>query len=436
MDYNEAMKYINETNKFGSKLGIENISVLMDILGNPQEKLKFIHIAGTNGKGSTSTMTSYCLVENGYKTGLYISPFIEKFNERIQLNNKAISDEDLIYNINKVKKAVDKMISLGYSSPTEFEIITAVAFCYFYEKQVDIVVLEVGLGGRLDATNVIKKSLLSVITSISLDHTEHLGEEIPEIAYEKAGIIKENGCVVCYPSSREAIDVIKKEAKKKNASFYEVGKEDVFIKQMNIDYTLLEYKEKNSLGISRFKLALLGKHQCYNVSLVIKIMEILKVKGFNITGENVVRALEKVKFPCRFEILNKKPYIILDGGHNIDGVSSFCENLEIYFKDKKINLFFGMLKDKDVLECFDKLRKYAKKVITLSPFSARAYDGKLLCEKIKNNYNIDVFYLENIEDIESEIDFYKKDEIYVFVGSLYMVGGLRGKLRAIIKNRL
>ena len=192
MDYKQALEYIHSTNKFGSRLGLHNITKLLEYLGNPQDKLRFIHVAGTNGKGSTCTMLSYILTEAGYRTGLYISPYLEDFRERIQINNEMISESELAEAAAKVKAAVEKMLSEGYEHPTEFEIVTAIGMVFYEKQKPDIVILEVGLGGRLDATNVIKTSEVSVITSISIDHAEYLGDTIEKIAFEKASIIKEN----------------------------------------------------------------------------------------------------------------------------------------------------------------------------------------------------------------------------------------------------
>ena len=205
------------TNKFGSVLGLDNILNLLDRLGNPQKYLKVIHIAGTNGKGSISTMLNGVLTQAGYNVGLYTSPFLEKFNERIKINNMDIPDEDIAYYLTEVKEKIDKMISEGLNHPTEFEIITAMALHYFKEKNVDIVILEVGLGGRLDATNVIDDPILEIIASISFDHTEYLGNTLKQIAYEKGGIIKENSKVILYPSHKEALDELIRISKEKNA---------------------------------------------------------------------------------------------------------------------------------------------------------------------------------------------------------------------------
>jgi len=221
MNYNEAINYIKNTAKFGSKLGLDRTEKILEFLGNPHKKIKTIHIAGTNGKGSTTAMLTKILVEAGYNVGSYISPFIEEFEERIQINNNNIPKEDLAQIITEVSQAVTKVVALGYCNPTEFEIITCAGFLYYYKRKVDYVVVEVGLGGRLDSTNVIKP-LLSIITSISLDHVAILGDTLEKIAYEKAGIIKEKTPVILFPQSIEVEGVIGEVAKNKNAQLIKI----------------------------------------------------------------------------------------------------------------------------------------------------------------------------------------------------------------------
>lgn len=433
MNYNEAIKYIHETEKFGSILGLSNIELLLKLLNNPQEKLKFIHIAGTNGKGSISTMLSNILTSSGYKTGLYTSPYIERFNERIKINNIDIIDEDIAKYISIIKEKIEYMIKNYNTHPTEFEIITALAFLYFYEKEVDIIILEVGLGGRLDATNIIKSPILEIIASISLDHTDYLGNTLKEIAYEKSGIIKKNTNVVVYPSNKEALEEIKRVAKENNATIYETKKEDITLIKTTKEYTSLKYNKQNVFNIDKFNLSLLGTHQAYNSLCVLKALEILKAKeNYNITKDTILTSLENTYFAGRFEIINKSPYIILDGGHNIDGINAFVNNINLYF-DQKINLFFGMLNDKDIDSSLKSLLTVSKKIYTITPNNNRACSSKDMYKKIRNlNNNIDVEIINNNKDILKYIDLSNNSEIYAFVGSLYSIG----EIRKIIKNKL
>lgn len=432
MNYKEAIEYIHMTNKFGSVLGLDNILNLLDRLGNPQKDLKVIHIAGTNGKGSISTMLNGVLTQAGYNVGLYTSPFLEKFNERIKINNMDIPDEDIAYYLTEVKEKIDEMTSKGLNHPTEFEIITAMALYYFKEKNVDIVILEVGLGGRLDATNVIDDPILEIIASISFDHTEYLGNTLKQIAYEKGGIIKENSKVILYPSHKEALDELIRISKEKNASYIIGNKKDIEFIKTDIDGSELYYKNENEFGLEKFRLSLLGENQIYNVLTVIKALETLKKDGYNINKCNIEKALANIHFNGRFEIFNKKPYIILDGGHNKEGIESFVKNIKLYFKDKKITLFFGMLADKDIDSALKKLIPLSKKIYTLTPNNNRAYTSKDMYEKIKKVDNlIEATYLDESDEIAGIID-KNSDEIYAFVGSLYLIGEVRTKLKNFI----
>ena len=432
MNYKEAIEYIHMTNKFGSVLGLDNILNLLDRLGNPQKDLKVIHIAGTNGKGSISTMLNGVLTQAGYNVGLYTSPFLEKFNERIKTNNMDIPDEDIAYYLTEVKEKINEMISEGLNHPTEFEIITAMALYYFKEKNVDIVILEVGLGGRLDATNVIDDPILEIIASISFDHTEYLGNTLKQIAYEKGGIIKENSKVILYPSHKEALDELIRISKEKNTSYIIGNKRDIELIKTDIDGSELYYKKENEFGLEKFRLSLLGKNQIYNVLTVIKALKTLKKDGYKINKCNIEKALTNIHFNGRFEIFNKKPYIILDGGHNKEGIESFVKNIKLYFKDKKITLFFGMLADKDIDSALKKLIPLSKKIYTLTPNNNRAYTSKDMYEKIKKVDNhIEATYLDESDEIAGIID-KNSDEIYAFVGSLYLIGEVRTKLKNLI----
>ncbi|MCJ7688777.1 MAG: Mur ligase family protein, partial [Clostridiaceae bacterium] len=285
MNYDEAIEYITNTAKFGSKLGLERTEKILELLGNPHKKIKCVHIAGTNGKGSTTAMVANILVEAGYKIGTYTSPFIEEFEERIQINNKNISKDDLSHIVTEVSKAVEKVLELGYSNPTEFEIITCAGFLYFFQKEIDFAIIEVGLGGRLDSTNVIIP-VLSVITSISLDHTQILGNTLDKIAYEKAGIIKEGIPVIMFPQKKQSEEVIERTCIEKKCKLIKVprnsalyfGKEN--LKQIAITQVEGTIYSNNKAITQKIEvvtpndnyiidLALLGKHQILNCDLAV-----------------------------------------------------------------------------------------------------------------------------------------------------------------------
>lgn len=429
MNYEEALKYISDTYRFGSKLGLENIKKLTELLGNPQDKYKIIHIAGTNGKGSTSNMIHDVLVASGYKVGLFISPYLQEFTERIQINKNHIDKESLGRITALVKEKVEIMVKEGYNHPTEFEIVTAIGFKYFEEQNIDFLALEVGLGGRFDATNAISTSLVSVITSISYDHTEYLGDTLEKIAYEKAGIIKENNDVVIYPQEQNIIDVICEQAKLKNSRVHLTNKDNIQLLHTDIEGQTLTYLDKSIFNLESFNINLLGEHQIYNCLTVLKVLEVLKEKGFKITEESIKKGLFSCKFTGRFEIIQKDPIIILDGGHNINGVEYFSKAIKRYFKDKKIILFYGMLKDKKPENIVDYLIDISKEIYTLTPNNPRAISSTDLAELIKKkNSSIKVEALNSYEEMLPIIKNANKDECIACVGSLYMIGDIRSLL--------
>ena len=436
MNYEEALSYISRTHKFGSILGLDTIRELLARLGNPQKELKFVHIAGTNGKGSTSTMLSYILKEAGYKTGLYISPYLEKFTERIQLNNENIPEEELAEACEKVSIAIDSMLKDGYNNPTEFEIETAIAMVYYLKEKVDIVILEVGLGGRLDATNIIDTAEAAAIVSLSFDHMQYLGNTLSEIAYEKAGIIKDNYSVSLYAKNEQCvIDNVAKKCKEVNAELFVNNIDDIKVIYTDIDIQRVKYSKENSiLDLDEFDMTLLGEHQAYNALNVLTICEILIRKGWKISSENITKAMVSVKFIGRFEVLNKEPIVVIDGGHNIDGITTFVKNVKTYFKGEKVNLFYGMLSDKQVDSSLDLLTSIAKRIYTLTPTDDRAVPAKEMKEFIDSHYEgIECVALEDFAEIVNHVDLTKTDEIYAFTGSLYMIGDARTILVKHIK---
>ncbi|AFA49712.1 bifunctional folylpolyglutamate synthase/dihydrofolate synthase [Acetobacterium woodii] len=428
MNITEAISYIEATHKFGTRLGLESMRLLLNAMDNPQDKLKFIHIAGTNGKGSTSTMIATILTTAGYKTGLFTSPFLEAFNERIQLNNEPIDDESLIAATSFVKERIEILLAQGEPHPTEFEMVTAVGLQYFYQQQVDVVVLEVGLGGRLDATNIIKDPLAVVIMSISLDHTDYLGNTLSEIAYEKASIIKEGSDVVVYPQHPEALKVILDFATSKHANVTLVNPADISIVSHTTHNQTLHY-QGHHLHLDGFELKLLGQHQSLNCLTALEVIALLNRKGYEIKSRQIKKALAAVVFPGRFELFRENPVILIDGAHNSNGIQAFVNNMNQYFPGHHINLFFGMLEDKDIEESLSYLVPIASTIHTLTPNSDRALPAEKMAELIHDTYGKTVDFYETIEAAVKSIDLTKKDEIYVFVGSLYMIGEARTRIR-------
>ncbi|MGV8981361.1 bifunctional folylpolyglutamate synthase/dihydrofolate synthase [Clostridium sp.] len=451
MNYDEAIAYIKDTAKFGSKLGLERTRKILELLGDPHKKLKCIHIAGTNGKGSTTAMITNVLVQAGYKVGSYISPFIEEFEERIQINNKNIPKGDLSNIITEVSKAVDKVVGLGYSNPTEFEIITCAGFLYFYKKDIDFAVVEVGLGGRLDSTNVITP-ILSVIASISLDHTLILGDTIQKIAYEKAGIIKEGIPVVMFPQQKQSEEVIESTCRERKCKLIKVAVNSaLYLGKENLNQVAITSLEGTAYGnittiTQKIKvvtpnddylidLALLGKHQLLNCCVAVHAIEELIEQGVRISKENILMGLKNVKWPARLEVMNQKPLVVIDGAHNIDGIKNLTESIDMYFNYNKIVLILGILADKQVEEMIKTIVPKASRVITVTPHSDRAE----LSEKLKVQVEK---YTTNCECIEDYAQAYKKalsycqeNDLLLVCGSLYMVGDMRGIIRNMKSNK-
>jgi dihydrofolate synthase / folylpolyglutamate synthase len=431
MNYTEAMNYIRNTAKFGSNLGLERTEKILELLGEPHKKLKCIHIAGTNGKGSTTAMLSEVLKAAGFKVGMYISPYLEEFEERMQINGTNISKDDLSKVITRVSETVEKVVELGYEHPTEFEIITCAMFLYFYDMKVDYAVVEVGLGGRLDSTNVITP-VLSIITSISYDHMKILGNTLGEIAYEKAGIIKKDVPVVLYPQERESLLIIKRVCSEKTSKFIEVPDQCVELKAMDIhnrnNYTqnLIIKTDNDSYDI---ELSLLGKHQMLNCAVVVFAVEELNKQGMNISKEHMLTALKKVKWPGRLEVMSSKPLVVIDGAHNIDGIKKLSESLDMYFSYEKVILILGILADKQVKEMINVIVPKAHKVIAVTPNSERAELASELAEEIREmNDNVQV--IEDYQEAyKTALDSCGHKDLLLISGSLYMIGDMRRIIR-------
>ncbi|MEF9992371.1 MAG: folylpolyglutamate synthase/dihydrofolate synthase family protein [Peptostreptococcaceae bacterium] len=430
MNYNEALKYIHGSHKFGIRLGLDNIKKLLELLDNPQDKLKIIHIAGTNGKGSTCSFISTILKEGGYKVGLYTSPFLETFTERIRVNGDNIPEDEVGNIVSLIKEKIEVMVNEGYSYPTEFEIVTAMAFYYFYKENVDFVALEVGLGGRYDATNVIEKPIVSVITSISMDHIGVLGDTLGKIAFEKGGIIKENCTTIVYPQKYEAGQVIKNICKENRSKYIECNFNDINIKQSNINLQkydcIINKKEYKDLEIK-----LIGDHQVKNSVLALNVIDYINDNlGLNISEECIRKGLAQTSWPGRIEKIKENPMFIIDGAHNEEGAESLAKAMDKYFKDKNKVLIIGMLEDKDISSVLDILIPRFNKVITTTPDNPRSIDADKLKKKIEE-YNIDVISKPKInEAVEYALQNTKKEDVIISAGSLYMIGNVR----SIIKN--
>lgn len=429
MKYEEAMKYITEVGNFGSNYGLERTYKLLEHLGNPERDLKLIHIAGTNGKGSTTSMITEILMGEGYKVGMYTSPFIEEFEERIQINRNNIPKESLAILMDEIKVAVDKVIEAGYNHPTEFEIITVLMLLYFKKENIDFGVIEVGLGGTLDSTNVIKP-IIQVITSISFDHTNLLGNTLEKIAREKAGIIKRGIPTVIYPQQEEVLKVIKNKCFDMDSELYIANNENLKFKNIvNLDkpYQLLKYN--NEIDIL---LPLLGEHQIINLSVAMQAIEVLNNKNIiDISIANIVKSIKNVSWKGRLEVLSNNPYVVIDGAHNIQGIKTLSRNIKKYFKYENLYLILGILADKDVEEMIKIITPMAKKVYSVTPNSIRGELAESLKDEVsKFNKNCKAFdkyeeaYLEALNDASEK-------DLILASGSLYMIGDMRKIIRKI-----
>ncbi|MEG1141362.1 MAG: folylpolyglutamate synthase/dihydrofolate synthase family protein [Clostridia bacterium] len=427
MDYKESLHYIEETHKFGIRLGLDNMAKLLEILGNPQDKLNVIHVAGTNGKGSTCSFISNILKECGYKVGLYTSPFLETFTERIRISGENITEKDVARIVTLIKEKTEQIDI----HPTEFEIVTAMALYYYCEQEVDFVVLEVGLGGRYDATNIIKKSNVSVITSISLDHIGILGDTVAKIAYEKGGIIKENGVAIVYDQSDEAKNVIKQICADKNAKYIEVKFDNINIKKSDI-YSQVYNCSVMGDEFEDLEIKLIGDHQIKNSILALSVIKYLKdTKNLNINEDSIRKGLINTKWPGRIEKIKENPIFIIDGAHNQDGAKSLAKALDRNFKGNNLTMIIGMLEDKDIDGVLEILMPRFNKVITTTPDNPRAISSHILKEKI-SKYVANVVDKKDIYDaVNYTLENANEDDIIISAGSLYMIG----LVRTIINNK-
>lgn len=430
MNYEEALDFIHGTKKFGSKLGLDNIRRLLNLLGDPQKGLKCIHIAGTNGKGSTSSYIANILQEAGYKVGLFTSPYLERFNERMTIDDEDIPDDILATIVEKVKEKVELMNNEENLFPTEFEIVTAVAFEYFMEEKVDYVVLEVGLGGRLDSTNIIDSSLASVITTIDMDHMDILGDTLGKIAWEKAGIIKKNGLVISYPQKEEALEVLKKVSKEKGAELILCPMNKIKIAELNDCGAIFDF-EYNGNTIKNIRINLLGEHQVYNAALALTTILNLRDRDLiKISDEAIKLGMSKTKWKGRLEVLRRNPTFLIDGAHNVQGVKSLVQSLKL-FKYNRLILGIGILKDKDVEHMIEILTPLADEIIITEADIFRKMAAEELAEKVKK-YNENITIEKNIEKaIDKAFEIAEKDDLILFSGSLYLIGDVR----KIVLNR-
>ncbi len=422
LTYEEAMARVNSRLRFGMKAGFERIRSLLNELGNPHEKLKFVHVGGTYGKGSTSTLIASALEAAGYKTGLYTSPFVIDFRERFMINHEMISKQQLIEAIEAVSTAIESLEAED-EQYTEFEFITALALFWFAKESCDIVVLEVGLGGRLDTTNVIPQPEVTVITSISLDHTDILGDTIEKIAAEKAGIIK-GGRVVLYPVQEEAaVEVIRKTCNEKEAELTVPNITDMSVLSESINGTDFTYQNES------LHTPFLGEHQVYNAITAHAALQELKKIGWEISESAIKNGFSEAFIPARMEIISRNPLVILDGGHNPGAAEALRNMVKKYLPRKKIVAVIGMMADKDSREYFRQAGNLFETIITVDVSNKRAMPREEL-KGIAMEFCDDVVaapsLAEALETADRKLD---ENGVLIVTGSLYLAGEIRGLLR-------
>ena len=416
MTYEEALSYIHSICWKGSKLGLDRTRELLGKLDDPQKELKFIHIAGTNGKGSTAAMLSSILEEAGYRVGLYTSPFINRFNERMQVNHQPIPDEELAALTEYVRPHADAMAD----SPTEFELITALAMVWFARQKCDIVVLEVGMGGELDSTNIIDVPEAAVIAAMGMDHVKELGPTMADIARAKAGIIKEGGRVVSYGGNSEADEVIAAVCRARNASLCQPDFSAIVPGDFSLEGQTFSYK-----GWRGLRIPLVGAYQMNNAAVVLETVEVLRQRGWSVSDEAVRQGLADTRWPARFEVLRRDPVFIVDGGHNPHGIRATAESLSRLFPGRKITFVTGVMADKDVEHILGLIVPLAEQFFTVRPDNPRAMDAGELAARIEAMGAKATACASVRDGVDRAIQAEGPHGVACALGSLYMSGEVR-----------
>ena len=413
MNYNEALAYLQTLNPMGIRLGLEQVQSLLERLGNPQDAYPSILIAGTNGKGSVAAMTAAILDAAGFKTGLYISPDLVDFRERIRVNSEMITPKRAVACLETVKKNVIETVSY-------FEFITAMAFLHFQQQKIDIAVLEIGMGGRLDATNVVN-ALVSVVTNVSREHEEYLGRTLKKIAYEKGGVIKTNGICITAAQQKSVVAVLEELCEKRNAKLYRLGKElhTVVHRDGTFSYTGVTKQFKH------LKSPFIGRHQITNAGLALGVIETLAASGFMISDDAVHRGLERAKWEGRLEVVQRLPMLVLDGAHNPAGVATLCRALENDFAYQRLILIFGVMGDKNYPLMAKRLFPLADAVIITCPPTERGLAPKLL-QPIALEFNKNIEIVINPGDaLKHAFELAGDSDLICVAGSLYLVGEIK-----------
>ena len=423
MTCKEAIQYIHSNKWQANRPGLDRIRTLLSAMGNPQNSVHCIHVAGTNGKGSVCAMLDSILRAAGHRVGLFTSPYIRHFHERMRADGEEITDEELA----EITEYVSPFAEAMEEKPTEFELITAIGFEFFRRRGVKYVVLEVGLGGRLDPTNIIEDPILSIITDIDFDHTAQLGNTLQAIAAEKAGIIK-NGRPCLYGGrDNSACRTVRSIAALRNAPFYTVDRTVFHMTEMTLDGTVFDFQTYKDLH-----LPLLGAYQPFNTAIVLTALTILEQNGITGSEEDLRRGLATVRWPARFELLSRDPVVICDGGHNPQGVGAAVRSVEAYFPEQKVNLLVGVVKDKNYDEMIEQLRPIASHVYAVSPDSPRALSAESLAEHFISHRISATAFASVEEAVCRAMEDCRRDGVpLICLGSLYLYNSVIDAMEAI-----
>ena len=422
MNTQQAIEYIHSVFWKGSIPGLSRTFELLEKMGNPQKDLKFVHIAGTNGKGSTAAMTASILRKAGYCTGLYTSPYIYKFHERMQVDGEMIRDEELVEITEFVKPLADSMAQ----SPTEFELVTCIAFEFFKRRGCNIVVLEVGMGGELDSTNVIPTPEVAVITNIGLDHTDYLGSTVEEIALTKAGIFKAGGDAVVYRSTLNVEKVFESVCAQRNVKLKKADFDSIKPISHGLDGQIFD-----CCGYEKLQIPLLGAHQMKNAAVVLAIIETLTQKGWKIDKQDIYDGMRDVSWPGRFDVVGKKPLFIIDGGHNPQCIEALVKNIGDYLAGKRVVALTGVLADKDYGDMYRPVMPLVEQFVCVTPPNPRRLLARELAEHLTKAGAKATACEEIADGVKLAVELAGEDGAVLCFGSLYTIGDIKNALEEL-----
>lgn len=429
MIYQEALDWILGFQQFGSKMGLDRMEWLMERLDHPERSLRFVHVAGTNGKGSTTAMVASILESQGYRVGMYTSPYLDSFTNRIVVNGKDISGGQLVRLVSRIRPLVEEVSETELGHPTVFEVITALALLFFVEERADFVSWEVGLGGRLDATNVIPTPAAGVITNIALEHTQILGDTLPQIAGEKAGIIKQGGWVVTGDRQPEVLEVFRRRCQAEGAKLWEIDR-DFRAQRTAFDMGGQRFSfDGPGLHLDDVKIQLLGAHQIDNAAVALAAICALRQQGYSVSEQAILDGLAASRWAGRLEIMQHDPLVVLDGAHNMHGIVALRRAAEEFFPDHKRILVMGILGDKDYAPMLLHMAPLARKIILTQPEYKRAANVDQLAAVLQGK-GYDVELVPAVPDaVRTAISQAQHGEMVLVCGSLYTVSEARAVWR-------